>query len=332
MNYIGSKYTLIPFIRETILEVVGQEKLSKAIFYDAFAGTGIVGRIFKNKVKKIIASDTEYYAFVLNRNYIQNHQEISFQNLLYLNSLKGKEGFIYKHYAEKGSFRKYFSAENGKKIDAVRSEIEYLRKNISEDEYFFLLCSLLESADKVANTASVYGAYLKNLKKTAQKPLFLEPAHFEVNHHTHEVYHGEAEKLIEKISGDILYLDPPYNARQYGSNYHLLNTIALYDNNFEPQGKTGLRPHYYKSLFCSKQKAPEMLEKIISKAQFKYIFLSYNNEGIIPLPTIQKIMRKYGNYEVFTQTYNRFMADKPSQRSYKARHTTEFLHFIEKIY
>ncbi|PKQ69691.1 DNA adenine methylase [Raineya orbicola] len=329
MNYIGSKYKLIPFIRETILEVVGQEKLSKAIFYDAFAGTGVVGRVFKSKVKKIIASDTEYYAFVLNRNYIQNHQEVSSQNLYYLNTLEGKEGFIYQNYSEKGSLRNYFSAPNGKKIDAIRTEIENLKNSISEDEYFFLLCSLLESADKVANTASVYGAFLKQLKKSAQKPFFLEPAHFEVNHQTHEVYHGEAEKVIEKVSGDILYLDPPYNTRQYGSNYHLLNTIALYDH-FEPQGKTGLRPNYYKSLFCSKQKAPETLEKIIAKAQFKYIFLSYNNEGIIPLEKIQTIMRKYGTYEVFSQNYNRFMADKPSQRSYKANYTTEFLHFLEK--
>ena len=112
------------------------------------------------------------------------------------------------------------------------------------------MASLLESADKVANTASVYGAYLKHIKKSAQKDLKIEPALFSQTKNIHKVFNRSANDLIKEIEGDILYLDPPYNTRQYGANYHLLNTIAKYDS-FVPKGKTGLR-NYEKSVYCMK--------------------------------------------------------------------------------
>ncbi len=160
-----------------------------------------------------------------------------------VNHLRGEQGFVFKHYcAGGGTGRQYFSDENGRRIDAIRKKTEewFRTKQIEKGLYFFLLTSLLEAADAVANTASVYGAYLKHLKKTAQKDMFLQPADYVVNDEEHEVYNQDANKLIGNIEGDILYLDPPYNHRQYGANYHLLNTIALYDD-FEPSGKTGLR-------------------------------------------------------------------------------------------
>ena len=114
----------------------------------------------------------------------------------------------------------------------MRTAIENWKEEgrISDNLYYFLLCSLLECADKVANTASVYGAYLKNLKKSAQKELVLEPAEYELNDNEHKVFNKDANELIKEIEGDILYLDPPYNARQYGANYHMLNTIAEIGN------------------------------------------------------------------------------------------------------
>ena len=111
---------------------------------------------------------------------------------------------------------------------------------------------MIESADKVANTASVYGAFLKKLKKSAQKEMILEPAIYEENDNEHLVFQNDANEVIKQIEGDILYLDPPYNQRQYGANYHLLNTIAEYKK-FEPKGKTGLR-NYFKSSYCKKKK------------------------------------------------------------------------------
>lgn len=334
MNYIGSKLKLSDFIKETVYSVVGRD-LSKLIFCDIFAGTGIVGRTFKSEVKGVISNDLEYYSFVLNRNYIGNHIPISLQDSLLdeLNSISPVEGFVYAHYCRGGhGERLYFSDSNGQKIDAIRIQIEKLKQEqmINEDTYFFLLASLLESADKVANTASVYGAYLKVLKKSAQKELVLLPAGFSITEASHEVYNRDSNEIIKSIEGDILYLDPPYNSRQYGSNYHMLNTIARYDD-FVPKGKTGLRD-YNRSNYCSKGKVKQEFEALISNAKFKYIFLSYNNEGLMSVEEVKNIMSKYGEYDLVSTQYQRFRADKTASRNHKADKTEEYLHILEKKY
>lgn len=332
MNYIGSKYKLSDFISSSVKSIVGED-LSDKIFCDLFAGTGVVGRNFKKEVKKVISNDMEFYSYVLNKNYIENHEFLD--NEIYikeLNETNGEEGFIFNEYSENGKAnRLYFSEHNGKKIDAIRTKIEFWKteKKISSALYYFLLASLLESADKVANTASVYGAFLKKIKKSAQKELILEPAVFEINSHSHEVYNEDSNLLIKKIEGDILYLDPPYNAREYGANYHLLNTIAKYDN-FTPKGKTGLRD-YSKSAFCKKKEVEKSFDNLIKNANFRYIFLSYNNEGIMSSETIKKILSNYGKYDLLTTQYQRFRADKKENRNHKASSTTEYLHILEKL-
>ena len=333
MNYIGSKYSLLDFIDHTIKSVVGED-MSQLVFCDLFAGTGIVGRHFKTQVSQVISNDWEYYSYILNRNYIGNHLEIAGKDeyIVKLNQLDGIDnGFIYSQYClGGGNNRQYFSDENGKKIDAARVTIEEWKNKgeISDDLYYFLLCSLIESADKYANTASVYGAFLKSLKKSAQKPIVITPATYQFNCNNHQVYREDANTLIKSISGDILYLDPPYNARQYGANYHLLNTIAEYKV-FEPKGKTGLR-EYNKSDYCSKSIVKDSFESLIADAKFKYIVLSYNNEGLMSIDTIRQIMSKYGRYQVFQKEYSRFRADKAENRNHLANSTTEYLHVLEK--
>ncbi len=331
MNYIGSKNKLSSFITTTVFNVVGNN-LSQKTLCDLFAGTGIVGRTFKNDVKQVISNDLEYYSFVLNKNYIENNKAINYLSLINnLNLLNGTNGFIFDEYSQNGiANRLYFSEFNGKKIDAIRLEIEQwkLSKKISSPVYYFLLASLLESADKVANTASVYGAYLKKIKKSAQKNIVLEPAIFTLDNNKHKVYNEDSNTLIKKIEGDILYLDPPYNARQYGANYHLLNTIAKH-NTFTPKGKTGL-PSYNKSNYCSKTMALASFDDLIKNANFKHIFLSYNNEGLMSEIEIKTIMKKYGKYSLATTNYQRFKADKTANRNHTANSTTEFLHILEK--
>ena len=299
---------------------------------DIFAGTGIVGKTFKTSVKKVISNDVEYYSYVLNKNYIENHRPLDNKNELLdeLNSLPLiSDGFIYSNYCLGGNGeRQYFSDNNGKKIDAIRTTIENWKTEgrISNNMYYFLLCSLLECADKVANTASVYGAYLKNLKKSAQKELVLEPAEYELNENEHQVFNKDANELIKEIEGDILYLDPPYNARQYGANYHMLNTIAEYKP-FVPSGKTGLR-QYSRSKYCSASFVKDEFDSLLKNAKFKYIFLSYNNEGLMPVDDIKAIMSKYGKYDLAQTNYQRFKAD--SNRLNKANSTVEYLHILEK--
>ena len=342
MNYIGSKHSIIDFIEESIIDFAheGENK----IFCDIFAGTGVVGKRFKSLGYNVIANDNQYYSYVINKHYIYNNQNLTFSKLkesgidnvfIYLNKLDNYKGFIYKNYTEEGTkdleySRMYFTVENAIKIDSMRNQIEKWYKNelINSNEYFYLLTCLLEAADKVANTASVYEAFLKNMKRSAQNTIELKELPILIKENTNGlVYKEDCNELICHVKGDILYMDPPYNARKYNTNYHILETIA-YDDMPEIKGKTGIRCDGVTSKFNSKVDAINALEDIIRSADFKYIFLSYNDEGIMKLEDIENVMKKYGTYKRYEKNHKRYKANKDKEVTKKT--TIEYLHALKK--
>lgn len=345
MNYIGSKFSILNFIDETIEDFCKIDK-NDITLCDIFSGTAAVGKYFKKKGYNIISNDIEVYSYITAKHFIENNKEITFNKLIqngienvfeYLNNLEGKEGFIYNNYSMAGTKgkefeRQYFSDENAKKIDAIRIKVEEWqnKKLLNENEYYFLIASLIESSDKVANTASVYEAFLKKLKGSACRPLVLEPLEVLINEHNknYKAFNKDCNNLINEIKGDILYMDPPYNTRKYDTNYHMLETIALYDYP-EIKGKTGVRSESIKkSKYCIKKEAALALEELIKNADFKYILLSYNDEGIITVDEIKKIMSKYGKYKCYERKHKRFKADK--NRRYIKDFTIEYIHCLEK--
>ena len=252
----------------------------------------------------------------------------------YLNNLKWKKGFIYENYSPEWSKNKdfermYFTNENAKKCDVIREKIKEWRKEdkINENEYYFLLASLIESIDKVANTASVYGAFLKKFKKPALNNLLLKPADFYLNDNEHQVFNKDINKLILETSHDVVYLDPPYNHRQYSWNYHILETIAKYDNP-EITWKTWMRVDpEKKSNFCKKAEVKKSFEELIKNIDAKYIFMSYNCEWLLSHQEIKEIMQTRWKYWVFTKEYRRFKAWK--DRNFKKDSVVEYLHYVE---
>jgi adenine-specific DNA-methyltransferase len=345
VNYIGSKYSLLPFIDEIAAKVIGRKE---TILCDLFAGTGAVGRHFKRKGFQVIANDIQFYAYVLNKAYLEINAPPRFTTLRkvyrdeiarhrrkpaepiqevldFVNSLCGKDGFIVRNYSPAGK-RFYYTPENAQKADAIRAAIEIWRadKIINQREYFYLLCALLEAIDQVANTASVYGAYLKSFKNSAKRALSLKPLAL-VNHVKGcKAYNTDANQLVKRINCDVLYLDPPYNHRQYGANYHVLETIAAYDN---PQlrGMTGMRD-YPRSLYCRKKTAKEAMKNLIESTSARHILVSYNDEGIMSLEDVQELLRLRGRPKIFQTDYNRFKAD--NNREYKRSGTVEYLHYV----
>jgi adenine-specific DNA-methyltransferase len=347
VNYIGSKYTLLPFL-EQVYRIISDG--TERVFCDLFAGTGTVGRLFKRLGLKVIANDLQYYAYVLNKAYIEINETPSFlglhkaypreistyrslfpsvENILcFIGHLPGKRGFITQNYSPEGD-RLYYTTENAEKADAIRQAIEDWRAQqlITEQEYFYILCSLLEAIDQVANTASVYGAYLKKFKDSARKSLVLKPLEL-CNHVTGcSAFNKDANVLIEEIECDILYLDPPYNHRQYGANYHVLETIAAYDMPLLA-GITGMRD-YKRSKYCQQKTAKQVLKHVVQMARAKHILISYNDEGLMGLDDVQEILSLRGEPRTFQTSYTRFKAD--NGRQYKRDETIEYVHYVRVV-
>lgn len=317
LNYIGSKRSLIDFLHSSIQEVIPSDKWKHLSFCDLFAGTGIVGYSLGRKFKEVITNDLEYYSFVINKGLYtpftpRLKQKIEDLNKLAIDTTQKGEGLVSKFYSEEAlpEPRLFFTKENARRIDVIRTELNKMKSSeqISSDEFHFLLGSLLVSADKVANTASVYGAFLKKFKSSSLKSLLLEPLHDSCETIEHCVHNTDANNITtEKL--DVVYLDPPYNQRQYGANYSPLNYIALYDENVEIKGKTGLIENYNKSSFCKKKGLKDVFDTLINnlvKKQSQYIFVSYNNEGLLSIDELKEILEKYGEVELKTKDYKRF--------------------------
>ena len=225
----------------------------------------------------------------------------------------------------------YLSDENGRKIDAVRQQIElwHQKNNITENEYFVLLACLIESISFYANIAGVYAAFHKKWDPRAIKPLTLRPIKLLNNHKENQVYNTDSVTLLNKIEADIFYLDPPYNARQYAPNYHLIETIAKYDYP-TIKGVTGLRDYAeQKSLFCNPNTALEELNKIAQQGNYRTLVLSYNSEGIMPREAIIETLSQYGKVALTQFDYQRFKSNNNGESQTK-KYIQEQLYILKR--
>lgn len=352
MRYIGNKENLC----DKIYHILQTKNIKGDSFFDFFAGTTSVGQYFKQRGCQVFSSDLMYFSYVLQRAYITNNSFDLFEKLLqnilidstnlfetnlekvvsFLNTIPPQEGFIYQNYTPTGTQhletpRMFFSDENGKIIDAIRLQIEEWKNNdlISENEYFILIACLIESVSFYANVAGVYAAFHKKWDPRAVKKMILRPIKLIANKEENRSFNQDSVELLEKIQADIFYLDPPYNQRQYAPNYHLLETIAKYDN---PQikGVSGMRDYQkQKSKFCNAKTGLEELDKIACKGNFKHLVLSYNSEGIMKKEDIFSALEKYGNVELVEFDYLRFKSNNNGKSKHK-KYIQEQLYILTK--
>jgi adenine-specific DNA-methyltransferase len=327
MRFIGSKILLLKNIEYIISQNIKDWKSAKT-FCDIFSGTTVVSQHFK-KYFKIISNDLLYFSYVMQKCYIENNIQPEFKKLdldkkkdiyFYLNSQQQqsknlKDFFVYKNYSpNKKINRQYLTNKNAAKIDLIRLMVENWKnnKNINLNEYYVLLSSLIEAVPFVSNIAGTYGAYLKNWDNRSLLDINLKKPNIFNNKKKNISFNEDANNLIKKIEGDILYLDPPYNSRQYLPNYHLLETIAKYDNPIL-KGKTGMRDYSKeKSLYCQKSAAEDVLFELVKNANFSYIVLSYSTDGIINETVLEKMFKKFSKntYRKYRFEYRRYKKDK----------------------
>jgi adenine-specific DNA-methyltransferase len=332
MRYYGCKSKLLDFLSEGVAKT---RINSGATFCDLFCGTTTVAKYFKQKGYTVYANDFLEFSYSLARTYIENNDYPLFERLRgiitgvngsisninkvieYLNNLKPLKGFIYRNYCPGGtkdldSPRMYFTDDNGMKIDAIRTKIQEWKdsKLISNDEFYILLTSLIEAIPYVSNISGNYAAYLKHWDPRALKPIKLQVPDIPKSKRNNKAFKEDAKELIKRIHSDILYLDPPYNTRQYASNYFLLELIAEgWFNGQSPKiyGKTGMRSYEnQKSDFCQKNSVLEAFNDIVKNAKTKFILLSYNDEGLMSEKDIIDTLSTRGKVEIFKKPYRRY--------------------------
>ncbi|MEI6913754.1 MAG: DNA adenine methylase [Armatimonadota bacterium] len=347
MNYIGSKFSLLSHI-ERMLDKHGVPRSGIAL--DVFAGTGAVAQFLKRRGHITYANDWQRYSYLtcvalIEFNALPTFEEVAefcptdAQSVIgYLNALLGTEGSFTDTYCQAGSGgRQYFSAENGRRIQAIRDQIEswHGQGHLSDKKKAWLTACLIEAADKVANTASVYGAYLKHIKRSAALPLklrALEPIPSSEPASAHRAFCGDSTAIVRQLADEritLAYIDPPYNARQYNSNYHILETIARWDiGSFEARGVTGLRQKgENRSPYCSRTKAGPAFRDLLGALNADYVLFSYSNEGLVSKAALTDMFTENYQWHDFVEIpYKRFRADVDGEnRVYDGDSTLEYL-------
>ncbi len=330
LNYIGAKKQLLPFLDSVITPSLA----ATDVFCDLFAGSGIVSCYFANKARFVISNDIEQYSYIINSAFLRTPYTDKLQGII--NDINANiasitndtisddlnTDIIYHNFSPTSSCeRMFFTNNNALRIDKARQYIEalHLTNTINTTEKNYLIASLIVSVDKLANTTSVYGAYLKKFKASALQPLVIKPLHTfantELNSSENQVFNLDANVLASNeelmSSVDVVYIDPPYCARQYGANYSPLNYIALYNNSLVLTGKTGLIENYYKSDFAKKTNVKEAFKKLILGLKCKKsIYVSYNSEGLLTKDELKQIFTQKGNVTLYYKPYRKFKSNK----------------------
>lgn len=323
LNYIGSKFQLLDWITSNMMEKTGWTSFANKRIGDMFSGTGIVSYTFRKDMAIVISNDTELYSYIITYAFTRSVYTATckqiideFQQDIQDNKHSSTIGFITMHYSPFGSCeRKFFTIENAKRIDYMRNRLELIKDTLTFDEYQFILASILLSADAVSNVPAVYGCFLKNFKAKAEKSLTLKPIHNNTlpaqdtsNTTNKDVLNTD---FLTSFETDLVYLDPPYNARQYSKNYFPLNIIAktpeILLSELPLKGKTGIPSDCFISPFCKKGNVVEnAFDLLFKELKTKWIFLSYNSEAIVSKDRMLDIMKRYGDAVVIERDYKRF--------------------------
>lgn len=313
-RYLGNKYKLLRFIDNEI-----RSNCSNIVsFADIFSGTGAVSSAFTDK--KLITNDLMYSNYLCNYAWFGTQEYDSDKVIDYIvryNSMNEYE----ENYMTLNFSDTYFSREVCSKIGLIREDIErnYGKGSLNFRERSLLITSLLYAMDRIAMTCGHYDAYRKNAKCDGILELYVPQAVVN-NNQDNKCFNEDANSLVKRIEADVVYIDPPYNSRQYCDAYHLLENVARWEKPevFGVARKMDRRG--LKSKYCTSS-ATEAFAQLVGDIHARYIVLSYNNMGLkgnsrsnakISDSAILEILKEKGSVEVFCESYKPFSAGKSS--------------------
>ena len=324
-RYLGSKTRLLSFIHSVVTENCNDINS----FVDLFGGTGNVAYSFNNKNTKIIINDflkSNYYSFIA----FFGSENIDSKKLAEKNIFYNACDNFEENYFSINFSNTYFSHYNCQKIGFIRDDIEsdFIANKINFREKAYLITSLIYAMDHIANTVGHYDAFRMNgdLNKTLLLKELEVPT--PIVNQKNEIYNEDSNELVKKIKADLVYIDPPYNSRQYCDAYHLLENVARWE---KPEvygtAKKMNRDSSIKSSYCT-QKAPKIFDDLIKNINSKYILVSYNNTGAkgagrsqakISDSDIINSLSKKGDVQVFSTSFNQFTTGKSNFENHEER-------------
>lgn len=319
-RYLGNKYRILPFITKTISENCG----SFETFADIFAGTGAVASAYTDK--KLITNDILYSNYLCHITWFSNQDfdESKIEKYIdyYNTDLPYQENYMTQNFS--GT---YFSDKVCSKIGFIREfiENEFSERKINEKERAILITSLLYGMDKIANTCGHYDAYRQNVELT-DEIVFSVPLPSK-NLRQNKCYNMDANELEKEISADVVYIDPPYNSRQYSDAYHLIENVARWQKPKVFGVARKMDRSALKSKYCT-QSAPGVFADLIENLQAKYIVVSYNNmakkgndrsNARISDSEILQTLENKGEVKVFSQSLKAFTTGNSEHLDNKER-------------
>ena len=268
-RYLGNKYRILPFIKQTISENCGDFET----FADIFAGTGAVSSAYTDKI--LYTNDILYSNYLCHLTWFSDEvfdiSKIEKHINLYNSEIPFEENYMTQNFS--GT---YFSDKVCSKIGFIRENIENEFKSgkINSRERAMLITSLLYGIDKIANTCGHYDAYRKNAELPESFTMCVPEPNVNLKHN--HCFNEDTNELVRKISADVVYIDPPYNSRQYCDAYHLIENVARWEKPkvfgvAKKMDRTAL-----KSKYCTRE-APAAFEDLVKNISAKYIVVSYNN-------------------------------------------------------
>lgn len=304
VKYIGSKRKLIPLIQSVIGSLAGVREV-----VDLFSGTSRVGHGLKSLGYAVRANDINRYAYVLATCYVQadrDEVERSARSLLQRYSrLPGREGYFTETFCRESRF---FQPRNGARVDAIRDAIA--ADDLDPELEAIVLTSLMEAADRVDSTTGVQMAYLKKWAPRASNDLELRmPAVLpRAKHGKGQAFQLDALEAAPHLTGDVAYLDPPYNQHKYLGNYHIWETLARWDAP-EPYGVARKRIdcRERKSPFNSKPRIHAALRRVVEDLDVRHLVVSFSDEGYISKNEMVEILSSRGDVHVLAREYDRYV-------------------------
>ncbi len=311
-RYLGNKYKLLPFISK----VVNENCRDIYTFADLFAGTGAVSSAFCDKI--LITNDLLYSNYVCNFAWFSPQKfdplKIKSYILKYNNQDINEDNYMTKNFADT-----FFSRDDCSRIGFIREDIEqeFRYGKINDRERALLITSLLYAMDKIANTCGHYDAYRQGIQFDKHIELYYPDASNE-NNFNNRCFNQDINLVAQNIVADMVYLDPPYNSRQYCDAYHLLENVAKWEKPSVVGIARKMDRTKIKSNYCT-SKATSSFEDLVYKLQCRYILLSYNNmakkgndrsNAKISDEDIIRILSNKGEVQVFSESYKPFTTGK----------------------